>query len=276
MNFSMSKSEVQKRSKTSEKNLRSFWEGPKRRISLPIEMTSLSAFTRLPLKSQIRGRYLHLADIEKCRRKIVLVLTDEVSKLWEKCNLPILSKCRIVSKVNSTLKLYDQCVRKQCFDPLKSIFDITNQSGTWLSSEDKQFYESQVESKGKRGYCSSREGSIHPSKLIRQSENKIAEMASELSTDDAGSEGVSDDDVVFSEVKKRKYESTDQVKALTTRCSLSSMKASDVCVTLAKCGVCMATPTKAAFYMANNRYAKRIKRALINNLHSIRAHWHLY
>ncbi|KAI0990508.1 hypothetical protein GJ496_000252 [Pomphorhynchus laevis] len=233
----MSKSEVQKRSKTSKKNLRSIWKGPKRRISLHIEMKSLSVFTRLPLKSQICGRYLHLADIEKCRRKRVLVLIDEVSKLWEKCNLPILSKCRIVSKVNSTLKLYDQCVRKQCFDLLKSIFDITNQSGTWLSFEDKQFYEIQVESKGKLGYCSSREGSIHPS--------------NELSTDDAGSEGVSDDDVVFSEVKKRKYESTDQVKALTTRCSLSSRKASDVCVTLDKCGVCIATPTQAAFYMAN-------------------------
>ncbi|KAI0980510.1 hypothetical protein GJ496_010139 [Pomphorhynchus laevis] len=205
MNFSMSKSEVQKRSKTSEKNSRLFWEGPKRSLSLHIEMTSLSAFTRRPLKSQICGRYRHLADMEKCRRKRVLVLTDEVIKLWEKCNLPILSKCRIVIK--------------QCFDPLKSIFDITNQSGTWLSSEDKQFYESQVESKGKLGYCSTREGSIHPSKLIRKSENKIAEMASEF------------------EVKKRKYESTDQVKALTTRCSLSSRKASDVCVTLAKCGV---------------------------------------
>ncbi|KAI0982134.1 hypothetical protein GJ496_007193 [Pomphorhynchus laevis] len=178
-------------------------------------MTTLSAFIRLPLKSLICGRHLHLADIEKCRRKRVLVLSDEVSKLWEKCNLPILSKCRIVIK--------------QCFDPLKSIFDITNQSGTWLSSEDKQFYESQVESKGKLGYCSTREGSIHPSKLIRKSENKIAEMASELSSDDAGSEGVSDDNVVFSEAKKRKYESTDQVKALTTRCSLSSRKASDVC-----------------------------------------------
>ncbi|KAI0980285.1 hypothetical protein GJ496_011829 [Pomphorhynchus laevis] len=210
MNFSMSKSEVQKRSKSSEKNLRSFWEGPKRRISLPIEMTSLSAFTRLPLKSQICRRYLHLAYMKKCRKR-VLVLTNEVSKLWE--------------------KFYDQCVRKQCFDPLKSIFDITNQSGTWLSSKDKQFYESQMESKGKLGYCSIREGSIHPSKLIRKSENKIAEMANELSTDDVGSEGVSDYDVVFSEVKKRKYESTDQVKALTTRCSPSSRKSSDMCVT---------------------------------------------
>lgn len=101
-------------------------------------------------------------------------------------------------------------------------------------------------------------------------------MSSELSTDDAGSEGVSDDDVVFSEVKKRKYESTDQVKVLTTKCSLSSRKASDVCVTLAKCGVCIATPTQAAFYMANIRHAKRIKRALIDNLHTNRAHLHLY
>ncbi|KAI0987979.1 hypothetical protein GJ496_011966 [Pomphorhynchus laevis] len=88
-------------------------------------------------------------------------------------------------------------------------------------------------------------------------------MASKLSTDDAGSEGVSDDDVVFSEVKKIKYESTDQVKAITTRCSLSSRKASDMCVTLAKFGVCIATPTQAAFYMANIRHAKRIKRAII-------------
>ncbi|KAI0985156.1 hypothetical protein GJ496_006849 [Pomphorhynchus laevis] len=180
------------------------------------------------------------------------------------------------NKVNSTLKLYDQFVRKQYFDPLKSIFDITNQSGTWLSSEDKQFYKSQVESKGKLGYCSSSEGSIHPSKLIRKSENKIAEIASELSTDDAGSEGISDDDFVFNEVKKRKYESTDQVKALTTRCSLSSRKASNVCVTLAKCGLCIATPTQIAFYTANIRHAKRIKRALIDNLHTNSAHLHLY
>ena len=63
--------------------------------------------------------------------------------------------------------MYDECVRRGKYDALNELFDITKVKGFWLSSEDKQLYYLQVESKGEVGYSQAQlasKKSIHPSK----------------------------------------------------------------------------------------------------------------
>lgn len=69
----------------------------------------------------------------------------------------------IRAKLDKVMKTYDECVRSGNYDALKKLFYITKVNGQWLSSEGKQLYHLQVESKGETGYST---GQIASEKTI--------------------------------------------------------------------------------------------------------------
>ena len=115
---------------------------------------SLEENCRIPLKRQVVGRYQFLgAEILK-RKKRIANISKEVQRLWKnKLNFPHVSDQIIQAKLSCVLKTYDECVKREKYDALDELFDITKANGVWLSAEDKQLYYLQVESRGKVGYA---------------------------------------------------------------------------------------------------------------------------
>ncbi len=108
-------------------------------------------------------------------------------------------------------------MKKNKTSTFKDIFDITNTAGNWLCSEDKAFYELQLKSKGKAGYCTHKDDSqkIHPSKRVLESQNFILNTQKFVHSDDAMSNSASScvstesDFTSENEIKyKRSYHST--------------------------------------------------------------------
>ncbi|QQP49521.1 Hypothetical protein FKW44_010224, partial [Caligus rogercresseyi] len=54
----------------------------------------------------------------------------------------------IRAKLEKLLQEYDHCSKKQNFDSLNELFDVTKVKGQWLCKEDKNLYELQMQSKG--------------------------------------------------------------------------------------------------------------------------------
>ena len=76
-------------------------------------------------------------------------------KLWEKLSFPFLSIQQVSVKVDKVIKgfeLYEKRQNKKFEEYLDYIFDITQPTGNWLCSEDKEFYQKQIESRGQVGY----------------------------------------------------------------------------------------------------------------------------
>ena len=68
--------------------------------------------------------------------------------LWQQFNFPILNNARIITKLKTLIKQYENfCKHKsKSYVSFDALFDITKSDGIWLSNEDKQFYQQQIKS----------------------------------------------------------------------------------------------------------------------------------
>ena len=174
----------------------------------------------MPLKNHIIGRFKFLESTAKERRERIGLIAVELKDQWSKMlNFPHVSDQAICAKLAKLLKDYKHCRKKQNFDSLNELFDMTKMRGEWLCKEDENLYKLQIESKGHVGYSTGRPASantIHPSKRKRAMEATVSTLTSlalpdcsESSTD--SSENSTDspwEDDNAASISKRKHNPT--------------------------------------------------------------------
>ena len=167
MPYKKSFSTTEKNKKTWRKNLVQF-QAPSRRGNVAVYDAPLSDRSRMPLKSHVIGRFKSLESIAKERKERVGLIAVELKSLWSMTlNFPHLSDQAIHAKLEKLLRDYDYCRKKQNFDSLNGLFDVTQVKGQWLCKQDENLYKLQIQSKGQVGYSTGRPASvktIHPSK----------------------------------------------------------------------------------------------------------------
>ena len=167
MAFKKSCSNTEKNKETWTKNLVQF-QAPSRRGNLAIYEAPLSERSRMPLKNHVIGRFKFLESSAKERRERIGLIAVELKALWSKTlNFPHVSDQAICAKLANLLKDYERCRKKQNFDSLNELFDVTKVKGEWMCKEDENLYKLQIESKGQVGYSTGKRASaktIHPSK----------------------------------------------------------------------------------------------------------------
>ena len=269
------------------KNLFKFHQTHKKRGkgSIAHETASLGEKCKMPLKTQIIGRYQFLGAEIKGRKDRVAQLSKEIMQLWEKrLNFPCVSEQVIRFKINVVLKTYDKCVRLNKYDELNQIFDVTKQNGQWLSSEDKMLYNIQIKSNGEVGYSTGKFANvktIHPSKRLKnQRKPSSVLILSDVTTEDESEKESQDQsnefsvDLEFDSPKKRKYNKTKIATNLVTSSKISTNKAAKICKRLAHDGIEIPTPSQAAIYKSTFREAVKLKDEFKNTLKT--EHWSLH
>lgn len=122
----------------------------------------------MPLKSHVMGRFKSLESVAKERKERVGLIAVELKSLWSMTfNFPHVSDQAIHAKLEKLLREYDYCRKKQNFDSLNELFDVTQVKGQWLCKEDEDLYKLQIQSKGQVGYSTGKPASAkttHPSK----------------------------------------------------------------------------------------------------------------
>ena len=167
MSFKKSFSTTERNKETWTKNLVQF-QAPSRRGNVAVHEAPLSERSRMPQKKHVIGRFKFLESTAKERNARINLLSVELKDLWSQTlNFPYVSDQAICAKLNKLLKEYECCRKKQNFDALNQLFDITKVKGEWLCKEDENLYKLQVESQGQVGYSTGKPASaktIHPSK----------------------------------------------------------------------------------------------------------------
>jgi hypothetical protein len=273
---------VEKNKVTWTKNLVRFEESYTRRGSVPLEESSLEEKCRMPLQTQIIGRYQFLGARIKGRKDRIAEISKELMKLWEnRLNFPHVSEQVIRAKLEKVLKTYDECVKRGKYVALDEFCDITKPAGKWLSTEDKKLYQLQVESKGKVGYSTGQVASketIHPSKRLKlPTESEPSTSHAPASTSDTESEedsGTSDESEDYSEYEDesgprpptRKHNKTKVATNLVIATKVSTRGASKICKQLSLDGIDIPTPSQPGIYNATFREAAKLKEEMIRNL----------
>ena len=144
----------------------------KRRSEIALFENQLYELCRIPTKSNLIDRYLGLFQTNKGREKRQHLIYKELLVLWQKLNFPILSKDRILIKLKTLIKQYENFRKHKSKSNVsfEALFDITKSDGMWLSNEDKKFYQQQIKSEGQIGYTTKKVANIntiHPSKPPR-------------------------------------------------------------------------------------------------------------
>lgn len=239
MSFKNSYSSTEKNKKIWAKNLVQF-QAPSRRGNVAIYEAPLSERSRMPLKNHVIGRFKFLESTAKERRKRIGLIAVEIKALWRKTlNFPHVSDQAICAKLENLLKSYDRCRKKQNFDSLNELFDVTKVKGEWMRKEDEDLYKLQIEGKGRVGYST---GKLASSKAIYPSKRKKAKEATvsrstvdssappeETSTDSSGNrKGISWEDENAASTSTRKHNPTGVARRLVTRSKLSSHGAAKI------------------------------------------------
>ena len=81
-------------------------------------------------------------------------MIKEVKILWKKLNLPIQQiKSAVERKIENVLRNYEGDSRKPGTQDFTNLFNVTDEKGEWLRKEDRDFYNLQMSTKGRAGYC---------------------------------------------------------------------------------------------------------------------------
>ena len=134
----------------------------------------------MPLKNHIIGRFKFLESTAKKWRERIGLIAVELKDLRSKTlNFQHVSDQAICAKLAKLLKDYKRCRKKQNFDSLNELFDVTKMRGEWLCKEDENLYKLQIESKGHVGYLTGKPASritktIHPSMQKRAMEATVS------------------------------------------------------------------------------------------------------
>src|SRR5206468_1821949 len=137
MSFKKSSSNTEKNKETWTNNLVQF-QAPSRRGKVAIYEAPLSERSRMPLKNHVIGRFKFLESTAKERRKRIGLIAVELKALWSKTlKFPHVSDQAICAKLANLLKDYEPCRKKQNFDSLNELFDVTKVKGEWMCKEDE-------------------------------------------------------------------------------------------------------------------------------------------
>lgn len=247
----------------------------KRRPCIPeMKKDIYVAMCKMPLNRDIVGRFLGLYDELKGRADRIRKISQELQKLWEKLNFPFLSKQQVSAKVYKLIIVFEKYRkrRNEEFEKnLTHLFDITNVSGNWLCSEDKQLYNKQIESGGRVGYTTEKVASmstIHPSKRPSSSSEPSTSQVQEFSCSSSSSKTEEDKSSTDSDVAeesssmKRKYQATTSAAKLVSKVSLSTRKASNVLQNLAEGGIDVPTPSQSGIWRRVIKDAEKVKNRL--------------
>ena len=172
MSFKRSSNAVEKNSEAWQKNL-SYSCKNKRKPSIP-DIESLSVLSKMPTNRQVIGNYRFLLNSRKNSRERINIIGDTLAELWtRRLNFPKIQTKSIKKKLKSLIGLYERNRKKPSAnyeDWLLEVFDITDITGDWKTTEDKDFYAIQMKSGAKIGYSTGKKAtinSIHPRKRSR-------------------------------------------------------------------------------------------------------------
>lgn len=269
-----------KRSKAAVDSARKKWTQnlsatTKRRPTIPqVENDLNETICKMPLNRVIVGRFLGLYEQVKGRADRINKISEESMLLWEKLSFPLLSKQQVSAKVDKLIKMFEKFRKRHNEEferNLSNVFDITKQSGNWLSSEDKKLYRKQMESGGRVGYTTEKVAAmstIHPSKRIRSSSKPSrhqVEVNEHSSTSTSTEEENSSTDSSVAEehqAMKRKYHSTTAAAKLVSKASLSTRKVSNVLQKLSQEGMDVPTPLQSGIWRRGTKNAETVKNRL--------------
>ena len=227
----------------------------------------LSKKNRICLEKDVLGRYFFLATEYKNASKRTSKLQEELCALWEKMNFPTIGKYSIIRKISLLIMRRKNNIKNGCQTSFNNVFDITNARGTWLSEEDRRFYNLQLKGKGKIGYCTNNLVNVHPSKRPRKT--YTACDCSDSETEEAISEEDVSSEYFPSPTKRKKPCSTRNAVNLVLKCNLSTSKASGVCRIVAENNENISTPSQSGIYKAmirqSEEFTKTIKNLVSNN-----------
>lgn len=245
---------------------------------------SLDEMRKLPMEQHILDRYKTLASDVKSRKERIVLIAGEVKLLWKKLNLPIQQgKSTVERKIENVIKKYERHNRRPGNNDFTRMFNVTDEKGEWLCREDREFYELQVSTKGKVGYCTTKKDTkgIHPRKVkllkgkvsvteafAEECSDEICEtaaLAEECSEEMSETENSVSEDQCSSSSENYKKPSackrhkTDSAVRLVTIAKLSTRKAHKVCETLSESGVSIHTPTQSGVYKAVMKEGEKLK-----------------
>ncbi len=278
MSFKKSSSCTEKNKETWTKNLVQFQAPPRGNVA--VYEAPLSERSRMPLKNHVIGRFKFLESTAKERRERISRIAAELKALWsETLNFPHVSDQAICAKLENLLKDYERCRKKQKFDSLNELFDVTKVKGEWLCKEDENLYKLQIESKGQIGYSTGQLASaktIHPSKRRKtmkatasalSSSAPTAQLSSDTSTDSSDtSEDSPWEDVAAASTSTRKHNPTGVARRLVSSSKLSFHGAAKVCRQLSDEGIKIPTLCQSAIYKAIYTRAAQVKNHLVSTL----------
>jgi len=237
---------------------------------------SLDQMRKIPMEQHILDRYTTLASDVKSRKGRIVLIAGEVKQLWKKLNLPIQQgKSTVERKIENVVKKCERCNRRPGNNDFTKMFNVTNEKGEWLCQEDKKFYELQVLTKGKVGYCTTKEDTqgIHPRKVKLLKENlsvteSCAKESSEISEsgDSVSEEQYSITSEDYEKPSTSERQKTDSAARLVTIAKLSTWKAQKVCKTLSESGISIPTPTQSGVYKAVMKEGEKLKKNFMENL----------
>ncbi|ELT91427.1 hypothetical protein CAPTEDRAFT_195363 [Capitella teleta] len=190
-------------------------------------------------------------------------------------NFPVVSDQAICAKLEKALKLYEWCRKKQKFEELDEISDVTKLNGQWLNKEDEKLFKLQIETKGQVGYSTGKPASpltIHPSKRRKPAEaSSSAQDCPKWDTVSCDSSDTSEESDWEKEPSaspgKREHNPTGVARRLVTGAKLSTHGAARVCRQLSGEGKALPAPSQPAIHKAIYKRAAEVKQHLVNTLH---------
>ena len=271
MHFKQSHVTVEENASVWTENLVPFEKSIRRRGKIPIITDSLLNYCRIPKETIIIGRFNALAQESKSRKDRFRIIAQEVMKLWMKLNFPAITEKSVKRKIETLISRHDNFIKHpNDKDELKffsTIFDITNNSGKWLSLEDKTLYRKQVESEGRLGYTTTKLVPLHPAKITKASSSQSFQSFYEFDCNSSTVESIDNDgtcDEMYEppipmKPVKRKCFSTANAVSLVKNTNLSTKKASNVCQQLSNDGIDLPTPSQSGIYRACLKESENMK-----------------
>ena len=140
-------------------------------------------------------------------------------------------------------------MRRGKYEALNELFDITKVNCQWLSTEDKQLYHLQVESKGDVGYSTGHVASkktIHPSKRRKTPAESVSAStltSYDIETSESGRSGTESEGSEYEDEDEsthrptRKYNKSKVAVNLVTSTRVSTSRAAKICKQLSRDGI---------------------------------------
>ena len=144
-----------------------------KRNSIKTEEFTLKRHTKIPKNMNLISRYIFLFETGmKSKKDRIDEMAKEIFCLWSKFSFSIQHTVTIRSKLEKNLSKYETLRKRTKLADgrfLQDLFDVTQDKGEWLSSEDRSFYNLQISSCGQIGYCSSSTAPISSERIFAKS-----------------------------------------------------------------------------------------------------------